>query len=174
MIHMPHYHYVFYNLWGAQNSQTENLWWHWEGIIWMLHVHCLTVQTSFKLCLPSVTTNFLFENFEHPTNYKKHSDNGAYESWVMHVFGNFLLAAMFNKCNIMMFLVWAHLMPLDAGNCQWAHTEALEGFVKQILGPSEIIESTFQLIDGPTQRLQKVPSNKYWAHSKLLATSIKI
>ena len=23
---VPHYHYVFYNLWGAQNSQTENLW----------------------------------------------------------------------------------------------------------------------------------------------------
>ena len=70
----------------------------------------------------------------------------------MHVFGNFLLAAMFNKCNIIMFLVWAH-------------TEASEGFVKQILGPSEIIGSAFQLFDGPTQ---------YWAHPKLLATFIKI
>ena len=38
------------------------------------------VYVTFKLCLPSVTTNFLFENFEHPTNYKRQSDNAAYES----------------------------------------------------------------------------------------------
>ena len=74
----------------------------------------------------------------------------------MHVFGNFLLAAMFNKCNIMMFLVWAH-------------TEASEGFVKQILlGPSEIIGSTFQLIDGPTQRLWKVPVKQILGPSKII------
>ena len=175
MIHMPHYHYVFYNLRGAQNSQTENLWWHWQGITWMKFALSNNVHVTSKLCLPCITTNFQFENFKHPTNYKRHNDNGAYESWVMHVFGNFLLAAMFNKCSIIMFLVWAHSMPLDAGNCQWAHTEALEGFVKQILlGPSEIIGSASQLIDGPTQRLWKVPSNKYWAHPKLSATSIKI
>ena len=68
-----------------------------------------------------------------------------------------------------MFLVWAHSMPLDAGNCQWAHTEALEGFVKQILlGPSEIIGSASQLIDGPTQRLWKVPVKQILGPSKII------